>query len=386
MNKILVLIPYYFPGFRSGGPQQSIRNLADAFGKQLDLYIYTQNHDFGSDIPYEGVPYDQWVKLFGSHIWYASSDYYGKRFKEFYSSFDCIYSCGFFEKNTIKLLFLHKRKKAKKEIYIAPMGVFSEGAINIKRYKKELFLKLGKLLKIFAGGGVNQIIWSVSSLDELTDTKKYLGEEIVQKYIVAEDLPRKVYFNNSLEKAEKRGDYEVLKIVFLSRITPKKNLDYCADILNQKYSKHIQFDIYGILEDKEYWKKCQEKLSTLPQNVTANYCGELNPDKVIQALSSYDVFLFPTKGENYGHVIYEALAAGCVTIISDTTPWKGFEVYGCGRVVRLDDLEGFQSSIEDLCRTDRDRLVEMKKNSVRFAEKTYKNSVTISGYKHLMTE
>ena len=52
--------------------------------------------------------------------------------------------------------------------------------------------------------------------------------------------------------------------------------------------------------------------------------------KVIETFSKYDVFLFPTKGENYGHVIFEALAGGCIPIISDQTPWNDIEQAGCG--------------------------------------------------------
>lgn len=236
----------------------------------------------------------------------------------------------------------------------------------------------------FRGGGAAPIIWSVSSEDELRDTRKYLGEEIVKEYIIAEDLPRKICFSKSLEKAGRRNEDQTLMVVFLSRISPKKNLDYCADILNHRYSKPIQFDIYGTLEDKEYWKKCQEKFKNVPSTVSVRYCGELHPDNVIQKLSDYDVFLFPTKGENYGHVIYESLASGCISVISDTTPWKGFEEAGCGKIVTIDNLIGFQSAIEEICSRNTTELIEMKKNAVNYAEKTYTESVSSSGYKTLI--
>ena len=37
----------------------------------------------------------------------------------------------------------------------------------------------------------------------------------------------------------------------------------------------------------------------LPQNVTYSYCGVADAEKVIEAFAKYDVFLFPTLGENY---------------------------------------------------------------------------------------
>ena len=59
----------------------------------------------------------------------------------------------------------------------------------------------------------------------------------------------------------------------------------------------------------------------LPSNVTANYCGLLRPEQVKTVFSNYDLFFFPTRGENYGHVIAESLSVGTPVLISDQTPW-----------------------------------------------------------------
>ena len=55
----------------------------------------------------------------------------------------------------------------------------------------------------------------------------------------------------------------------------------------------------------------------------------------------WDLFLFPTVGENYGHVIQEALSAGCVALISDQTPWQDLEQSGVGAAIPLDQPQRF---------------------------------------------
>ena len=35
-----------------------------------------------------------------------------------------------------------------------------------------------------------------------------------------------------------------------------------------------------------------------------------------------DLFVFPTLGENFGHVIFESLEASTPVLVSDQTPWK----------------------------------------------------------------
>src|SRR5581483_8212658 len=56
--------------------------------------------------------------------------------------------------------------------------------------------------------------------------------------------------------------------------------------------------------------------------------------------------LFPTHGENYGHVIREALAAGCPVIISDQTPWRGLEALGVGWDLALSDPQAFTGVLQ----------------------------------------
>jgi len=69
------------------------------------------------------------------------------------------------------------------------------------------------------------------------------------------------------------------------------------------------FDIYGTLEDLKYWNECQELIKKLPDNIKVKYMGIVKPDMVVPVFSFYDLFLFPSGGENYGHVIAESLTA-----------------------------------------------------------------------------
>ena len=73
-----------------------------------------------------------------------------------------------------------------KKIVIAPMGVFSEGAINSKALKKKISLKLFLSLGMFKG-----VVWSFTSEMERRDAIKQLGRNNVSRYVIAEDLPRK---------------------------------------------------------------------------------------------------------------------------------------------------------------------------------------------------
>jgi len=68
-----------------------------------------------------------------------------------------------------------------------------------------------------------------------------------------------------------------LDVVFLSRISPTKNLHFALAQLKGLHGE-IAFDLYGPLEDKAYWSQCRTAISQMPDNIKVTYCGEVQPD------------------------------------------------------------------------------------------------------------
>ena len=374
MSKVLIIIPCYLPGFRSGGPQQTVQNICDVFSKSNDIYLVTKNVDFGDTEPYD-VETGKWLKLFGINIMYVKPQDYGRKlFRRLYKQFDIILACGLFTSSTIQMMLVNKNPS--KRLYVAPMGVFSKNALAIKNTKKLLFLRVFSLLGIF-----KRIIWSFTTEEEYSEAKTAIGDRNIKRFIIAEDLPRAIDFEERRKKISKSED--VLKVAYLSRIVPKKNLLYAIQILTYQFEGKIAFDIYGIKEDKEYWTQCEAAMKNLPKNVKYNYCGFIKPDESVRIFSDHDIFLFPTRGENFGHVIYEALAGGCLPVISDTTPWKDFYEKQCGNVIELNNTEGFRNAIQSYLNMPSEEFKRMKINAISFAENKYKASIETSGYKEL---
>src|SRR5208283_1031370 len=115
-----------------------------------------------------------------------------------------------------------------------------------------------------------------------------------------------------------------LRLISLSRVSPKKNLLGALGML-RGVTGEVEFDIYGPAEDPDYWTKCAAAIHALPRNIRVRMHPAVNHFEVARLFSQYHLFYCPTLGENYGHVISEALAAGCPALISDRTPWRGLE-------------------------------------------------------------
>ena len=123
-----------------------------------------------------------------------------------------------------------------------------------------------------------------------------------------------------------------MRLVFISRISPKKNLVRLLEAL-AKVPVRTSLDIYGPKEDAHYWRECESLISSLPSHIEVTYSGALRPAEVPATFSRYDAFAFPTLGENFGHVIAESLASGCPVVCSDTTPWSAVLERGGGEVI-----------------------------------------------------
>lgn len=92
----------------------------------------------------------------------------------------------------------------------------------------------------------------------------------------------------------------------------------------------MEFNIYGPQEDQAYWRQCESLIDALPKHIQVHSFGAVPPHQVSDIMASHDLFFLPTRGENYGHVIAEALSAGTPVLISDTTAWRDLQQAGVG--------------------------------------------------------
>jgi glycosyltransferase involved in cell wall biosynthesis len=261
---------------------------------------------------------------------------------------------------TIKPLLAKKIGLIKScSIVLAPRGEFSTGALALKSIKKKLFIRFSNWLGLY-----RDVTWQASSELEKQDIVRALNVD-PSAIFIAKDLPPK----SSMSAGDRTLKANVTcRIVFLSRISPMKNLDFSLRVLGKVKSSLI-FDIYGPVEDEEYWRGCLRLIEKLPINIKANYCGAVAPDQVADVFSGYDLFLFPTRGENYGHVIAESLSVGTPVLLSDQTPWQDMAGDELGWDLPLEQ-DVFARKIEKVAEMDsKSRLDWRKRVSVNSVSK-----------------
>jgi len=360
MLVVLTISEFFFPGFKGGGPIRTIKNLFDEAGDEITFKLITSDRDLGDTSHYTSVNCGAWNEACNASIFYAQPGKTGyaqiaQQLRK--KDYDIVYLNSFFSQR-FSFFPLLMATLLRQRVVLSPRGEFSEGALSIKSAKKRVFIKLFKLL------GLHRCtVFQASSHFEAEDILRALGPNVdvqVAENIGAQEFTKQLPLRNS--------DY--LKAVFVSRISPKKNLLKALSIL-QQVKKPLLFDIYGPIEDQGYWEECEKVIRSLPSHIQVEHKGALTPDEVVGTLGKYDVFFFPTKGENYGHVIAEALCAGLPILIADTTPWRNLEKLGIGWDVALNAHNAFSVVLDQLAAMPPDEHHQLRQRVLAWAKNKF---------------
>ncbi len=373
-RRVLILTGRYVPGFRDGGPVRSILNLTEWLGDEYDIRIMCLDRDHGDTCAYPDIKTGVYTTVGKAGVWYTEK-FEKETICRLSEEADVVYVCGPYSDYARIVLRLNKNGNIKAPVYVASMGSFSPEAFRIKGGKKRIFISLMKLTGMF-----RNITWSVTSAREEGELKAIIGSDA--KCVIAEDLPRRQMAAHTLKKEK-----DVLKLVFISRISRKKNLAAAADIIKHTDPGiRIKLDIYGPAEDKEYLHECMfgfDEIKRSHPNFKWEYKKEADSENVPDIFAGYDAFVFPTLGENYGHVIAESMSAGCIPVISDTTPWLDLDERDCGYVCPLSDNTSFAKALDSLAAMGEEEIDRKRNACYGYIESLNERAASDSGYRRI---
>lgn len=356
-KRIAIFIGGYLPAKKYGGPVTSIANLVENLCDDFDFYIISNDHEFQETERLSGIK-QGWNKVGNGKVLYLrESEYSYRRFTSILDKVkaDMVYLSSVFYYQ-MNFPAIRAANRLGIPIILAPRGELCEGAMKIGKTKKEIFLCIERTSKIF-----KNTYFQATSEDEEKAIKKYL--KISNDRIF--NLPN-MACKVSLSNIEPKSD-DCLRLVYISRLVRKKNVLFAIQQIKKCKTK-IRFDIYGPIEDKEYWEECKFELVDCPDNVIIEYRGAISPGESVSVFKKYNIFVFPTLSENYGHVIAEALAAGCHLIVSKgTTPWDDIHDHG-GYALSLNDGDSWSKTIDFVSRMGVDDYLSFNQDLHKYVE------------------
>ena len=129
---------------------------------------------------------------------------------------------------------------------------------------------------------------------------------------------------SSVQRAEPR------RLLFLGRIHPIKGLDVLLKAWRNVQRKYPEWELRIVgPDDRGQLKKVQALDRSLGCERT-RFDGPRYGREKSEAYDSADLFVLPSRSENFGMAVAEALAHGVPCIVGKGAPWSGLESHGCG--------------------------------------------------------
>jgi glycosyltransferase involved in cell wall biosynthesis len=110
--------------------------------------------------------------------------------------------------------------------------------------------------------------------------------------------------------------------------------------------------------------------------------GDVSPERVNAVFAAYDLFILPTLGENFGHVILEALTAGTPVLTSDQTQWKADNLGGLN-ILTLKDSSLWSAQITNWAKMGDESLLLRREAAKKIALKILKDKNVLQQNRNL---
>ena len=331
--KILVFTDWFYPGSQAGGPIQSLISMmkysSDSF------YVITRDTDLNSSTPYSSVRSNSWQTSFQENIqvYYLNEDSLNEDFIfNFYNEIkpDRIYLNSMWSpKFSLLPLKVFRSIGFNNNVFLAPRGMLKPAAFKQKGFKKKLFLLFSRFTKIYSN-----ITWHATSEIE--------KEEILHKFPKG-NIRIAPNISNATVTSRVKEMSSPVRILTVGRISPEKGYYEALDAIRScNPKKAVQWDIVGLKENAELVRvmlNAEQEFSSIKIQMH----GHKNQDELKAFYEKAHLFFLPSRGENYGHAIAEALSYGTPVVISDSTPWKNLEAEFAGKSSSLNSMDLVES-------------------------------------------
>lgn len=332
---VLILIGAMWPGNDSSGPNRSVRGLCEALADSFDFSIMARSNAPG--LAGDPAPLEAWIEYGHARTRYFSVGPMGARglvAAVRQASPDVLLMNSVWDREfTLPVLAARRgRVLARTPAVLSTRGEFSDQALALKPLRKRAMRGV-----LAASGALDGVTLHATSELERADVARAFPNRSV--FVAANIRPVPA----ALPRRNRPDDR--LRACFVGRISPVKGLDFALAALAQ-VTKPVAFRIFGPIEDADYHTRCREAASQLPGHVAVTWEGPVEADAIPAILRAQDLLLMPSHSENFGHAIFEALAAGVPVAVGPNTPWRNLAERGAGQVLALGDAAAWAAAID----------------------------------------
>ena len=148
---------------------------------------------------------------------------------------------------------------------------------------------------------------------------------------------------------------DLAKVLFLGRVHPTKGVTILIDAIAtlRRWGRRIHLVIAGA-GDSDYETRVRRQIEDLGMQSEVTWTGFVDGELKRSLYAACDLLALPTSQENFGLVLFEALAAGTPVVTTSVVDTREELVRSGGGVIVPHCVEGFVAAIQTLaaCRRD----------------------------------
>jgi glycosyltransferase involved in cell wall biosynthesis len=236
---------------------------------------------------------------------------------------------------------------------IGPCGLLGPIALQRSKWKKEIVRFL------FQDRALHDADCLLANSEEEYHDIRAFGLEnpvaVIPNPVPGPDgIENPVTATDFLEKFSLRSDKK--RLVFLGRIHPTKGVRRLTKVWSVLLEFHEQWDLVIAGPDEAGYRSLVEddiKKAGCTDSIT--FTGSLDDRWKWGMLSSANLFVMPSKYENFGIAIVESLLAGVPVVTTTGTPWKSLVEHNAGWHVNPEIDTLVKALKEAMSLNDRDR-------------------------------
>jgi glycosyltransferase involved in cell wall biosynthesis len=258
-----------------------------------------------------------------------------------------------------------------REYVLMPHGMLDPYSLRQKRWRKKVYLAAGERRNLQGAGRL--IFTTVHEQQAARDSLKWLGagEIIPLGADSPPDVPRQTareeFINLFPQVANRRC------LIFLGRIHPKKGLDRLLAILPEIRQRHPSI-LLIIAGDGEQSDVRRLKNLVRSKNIESHvlFTGLVEREVKWSALACAEVFILPSRQENFAISVAEAMHSGVPVVITNkVNSWPFVEKAQAGFVIDEENAElGMSKRLDELL-SDPDKAQIMGSRGRNFAKEHF---------------
>ena len=252
---------------------------------------------------------------------------------------------------------IHVAKEQNKPVVLSLHGMLYPQALQVSRWKKKLVLPL------FQRNDLRRAdVLHATSMAELKSIRDF---GLTQPVAV---LPNGIEID-TMPTMRQQGN-KIRHFGFIGRINRIKNIDTLLDAWATLGNKTSMCKLSIIGSDDVVYENELRQFVKDKHLDNVEFAGFLSGEQLSQATRELDYLILPSKSENFGMVVIEALANGVPVIASTGTPWEELNLHRCGWWVdcTTDTLVKTLAEAIDLQESDR---IKMGHNGQMLVERNY---------------